>query len=87
VTSLQIIAEYGMIETSGRLLPTPQAHDAKGGKTPEQVATMREKGHGVANLNEVRFGANTAPPSTDGSTSLDGQRPVQPSQDEPDALF
>ena len=55
VTSLQIIAEYGLIETGGRLLPTPQAHDAQGGKTPEQVATMRAKGHGVANLNEVPF--------------------------------
>lgn len=36
-----------------RLLPTPQAHDAKGAKTPEQVAAMRADGHGVANLNEV----------------------------------
>ena len=36
------------------LLPTPQAHDAVGGKTPEQVAAMRERtGAGVANLNEV----------------------------------
>lgn len=35
------------------LLPTPQAHDAQGGKTPEQVAAMRERGHGVSNLNEV----------------------------------
>ena len=35
------------------LLPTPQAHDAIQGKTPEQVAAMRERGHGVSNLNEV----------------------------------
>ena len=34
------------------LLPTPQAHDEKGGKTPEQVATMRAGGAGVKNLNE-----------------------------------
>lgn len=34
--------------------PTPQAHDAAGGKTPEQVAAMRERtGAGVSNLNEV----------------------------------
>lgn len=41
------------------LLPTPQAHDAVGGKTPEQVIAMRERGRakgkapGVSNLNEV----------------------------------
>lgn len=35
-----------------RLLPTPQAHDAKGPKSAEQVAAMRAEGHGVANLNE-----------------------------------
>ena len=35
-----------------RLWPTPQAHDAQGPKTPEQIATMRAKGHGVKNLNE-----------------------------------
>jgi hypothetical protein len=35
------------------LLPTPQAHDSAGAKTPEQVAAMRDRGHGVMNLNEV----------------------------------
>jgi len=36
------------------LLPTPQAHDAQGPKTPEQVAAMRARvGAGVRNLNEV----------------------------------
>lgn len=35
------------------LMPTPQAHDAQKGKTAEQVAAMRAKGHGVANLNEL----------------------------------
>lgn len=35
-------------------LPTPQAHDAHGGKTPEQVDAMRTRcGAGVSNLNEV----------------------------------
>src|SRR5574343_282628 len=34
------------------LRPTPQAHDAQGPKTPEQIAAMRAKGHGVRNLNE-----------------------------------
>jgi len=35
------------------LLPTPQAHDAVAGKTPEQVAAMRARtGPGVRNLNE-----------------------------------
>ena len=32
---------------------TPQAHDAQGPKTPEQIAVMRAKGHGVKNLNEM----------------------------------
>ncbi len=32
---------------------TPQAHDAQGPKTPEQIAAMRAKGHGVKNLNEM----------------------------------
>lgn len=35
------------------MLPTPQAHDFKRGKTPEQVETARAKGAGVANLNEL----------------------------------
>jgi len=35
-----------------KLLPTPQAHDAKGAKTPEQIAAMRAKVAGVSNLNE-----------------------------------
>jgi hypothetical protein len=34
------------------LWATPQAHDAQGPKTPEQIAAMRAKGHGVKNLNE-----------------------------------
>jgi len=33
--------------------PTPQAHDARGPKTPEQIAVMRARGHGVSNLNEA----------------------------------
>ena len=33
--------------------PTAQAHDAVGGKTEAQIAAMRERGHGVSNLNEV----------------------------------
>jgi hypothetical protein len=32
---------------------TPQAHDAQGPKTPEQIEAMRAKGHGVKNLNEM----------------------------------
>lgn len=44
--SIQDVAEH-------TLLPTPQAHDAQKGKSPEQVAAMRARGHGVANLNET----------------------------------
>jgi hypothetical protein len=43
------------------LWPTPQAHDAQGPKTPEQIAVMRAKGHGVKNLNEqAQWGTPTA---------------------------
>ena len=35
------------------LLPTLQAHDKHGAKTPEQVAAMRARGAGVRNLNEA----------------------------------
>ena len=41
---------YGLEDV---LLPTPQAHDTAGAKTPEQVAAMRARGFGVSNLNEV----------------------------------
>ena len=45
---------YGPADGSGgSLVPTPQAHDAVKGKTAAQVATMRARGHGVANLNEM----------------------------------
>lgn len=43
--------------------PTPQRHDAQGGKTPEQVAAMRARGHGVSNLNEVCYVAGWATPT------------------------
>jgi hypothetical protein len=40
---------------------TPQAHDAQGPKTPEQIQAMRAKGHGVKNLNEqAAWGTPTA---------------------------
>jgi len=42
-----------------RLLPTPQAHDTAGAKTPEQIKAMKARGRaaghapGVSNLNEA----------------------------------
>jgi len=45
---------HGLADGSGgSLVPTPQAHDAVKGKTAAQVAAMRARGHGVANLNEM----------------------------------
>jgi hypothetical protein len=41
---------------------TPQAHDAQGPKTPEQIAAMRAKGHGVKNLNEQAVRENWLTP-------------------------
>ena len=40
------------LESQTRHWATPQAHDAVGGKTPDQVSRMRAAGHGVKNLNE-----------------------------------
>lgn len=49
-----------------RAWPTPQAHDAVGGKTPEQVAAMRARtGAGVSNLNEAATAWST-PRASDG---------------------
>jgi hypothetical protein len=60
------------------LLPTPQAHDAAKGKTAEQVAAMRAKGHGVANLNELAENELVqlmpTPRATDGSKGGPNQR-------------
>ena len=45
---------HGLADGSGgSLVPTKQAHDAVKGKTAAQVAAMRARGHGVANLNEM----------------------------------
>lgn len=49
------------------IYPAPQAHDCKGGKTPEQVAAAKAKtSAGFSNLNEVVLTWN-APRATDGS--------------------
>lgn len=47
------LLQKGVSQVIANLLPTPQAHDAVKGKTSAQVAAMRAKGHGVANLNEL----------------------------------
>jgi hypothetical protein len=53
---------------------TPQAHDAQGPKTPEQIAAMRAKGHGVKNLNEQAcWGAPTARDHKSGRGNEDRQ--------------
>jgi hypothetical protein len=44
------------LEATARTWATPQAHDAQAPKTPEQIAAMRAKGHGVKNLNEQACG-------------------------------
>ena len=58
ITSLGVMAQT--------LLPTPQAHDAAGAKTPEQVAIMRGRGHGVSNLNEAATHLLPTPKANDG---------------------
>lgn len=57
-------------ENSGRaaLVPTPQAHDARGPKTAEQVAAMRAGGAGVKNLNEFVLNDLLPTPVTEPNT-------------------
>jgi hypothetical protein len=53
---------------------TPQAHDAQGPKTLEQIAAMRAKGHGVKNLNEQAcWGTPTARDHKSGRGNEDRQ--------------
>jgi hypothetical protein len=53
---------------------TPQAHDAQGPKTPEQIAAMRAKGYGVKNLNEQAcWGTPTARDHKSGRGNEDRQ--------------
>jgi hypothetical protein len=58
ITSLGVMAQT--------LLPTPQAHDAAGAKTDEQIAVMRGRGHGVSNLNEAATRLLPTPKANDG---------------------
>jgi hypothetical protein len=51
-TSTQIYLQ-NQVGATPKAWATPQAHDAQGPKTPEQIETMRAKGHGVKNLNEM----------------------------------
>lgn len=62
-----------------RTLPTPQAHDAVRGKTPEQVAKMRARGHGVSNLNEVVFPTPTTQDAANTGGVSQGLRNTPPS--------
>ena len=72
VTSLQVIAEHGLIETGGRLLPTPTAMDSHGARNA--TARRSELKKGVNNdgwtLSDVFWtGDLTSPPSGDGKPS------------------
>jgi hypothetical protein len=51
-TSTQIYLQ-NQVGATPKNWATPQAHDAQGPKTPEQIEAMRAKGHGVKNLNEM----------------------------------
>lgn len=80
--SAEVVASRGKTENGKRQVglesevrhwATPQAHDAVGGKTPEQIAAMRARGHGVSNLNEMteNWATPTARDHKDGATSLE----------------
>lgn len=62
--------------TQARNWPTPQAHDAQDGKTPDQITVLREKtGAGVSNLNETAgtWATPTANPVKVGIESQNGR--------------
>ena len=75
VTDLAILAENGLFETGGRLLPTPTAQDsaASGGSSKHDVtltdAVVRTNLGRTPNPRHEPTGAPTPPPSTDGSPS------------------
>ena len=64
------------------LLPTPQAHDKHGAKTPEQVAAMRARGAGVRNLNETVVN-DLLPTPTAGDSKAGGSRNLPGSKAHP----
>jgi hypothetical protein len=56
-----LAAQMMLEQTRQEQWAAPQAHDAQGPKTPEHIAVMRAKGHGVKNLNEqAQWGTPTA---------------------------
>ena len=69
----------GVSSSSPGLLPTPQAHDRAGAKTPGQMAAMRERGAGVHNLNETV--ANDLLPTPRASANENRQTKRTPSQE------
>ena len=71
ITSLQVLVQT--------LLPTPQAHDGAGAKTPDQVAAMRARGYGVANLNETAAQLLNGHPMSSGGTPAPSASSRQPS--------
>jgi len=87
--------EYSRRLKSARLTPesacssmenwaTPQAHDAQGGKTPEQVEAMRKRtGAGVKNLNEQvqNWPTPTTPRPHDNENSVGVYLPSQNQKD------
>jgi hypothetical protein len=71
------------LHTMARQWPTPQAHDACGAKTPEQIEAMRARAPkrkgggapGISNLNEaVLWPTPTASMGTDGNANRGGAR-------------
>lgn len=62
-----LLPAVALAAAEGRLLPTPQAHDANSPKTAEQIAAMREaSGAGVWNLNEAVIDLLPTPTRSDG---------------------
>lgn len=65
VTDLKIIVEYDLLETGGKLLPTPNGSDASGGAQHPD----KRKGHSRQLIDfALLFGESTSQPSGDGNS-------------------
>ena len=63
----QDIAPPTRTHSAPKMLPTPQAHDRHGAKTPEQIAAMKARTNcGVSNLNETVSKLLPSPRASDG---------------------
>lgn len=76
VTDLAIIAENGLLETGGKLLPTPAAMDGSGGRVSAEMGGTRDSGakRSVTLATAVHHTLLPTPRATDGPKGGPNQR-------------